>query len=230
MRTTLVAVGLFVFASQPSAAAPVCLPGTLAGYIALGAGGCDLGPATVSNFSSAALLVGATEILPGDVLVTPVAGAVALDFGVNAAAGPGDLLDILIRYTLSGASFTANSLSMSGSSATDDGVVTAVEDKCLGGLFAGADPTTPCAGDPLTLIVVEDQFGLISPESASFPATSFFDVFAQITVDGGVNGTAALDGTVRTSFSGARVPEPSILLVLGSGLAWFAARRRVSVS
>jgi hypothetical protein len=224
MRNYLLAAAFVLTVSVPSPAAPVaCVAGTLADYIALGTDGCTLGPATVADFESGVLLLSAVEILPADVTVTPLAG-IGLDFGVTRSAAAGDLFDILIRYSLSGASLSENTLSMTGTSATGDGVVLAIEDKCTGGTYAGADPTTPCSDTPVTAIVVQDAFGLVSPDVVSFPVRSFFDVFVEIPVDGGLSGSAEIDGAVRTAFASA--PEPSMMLILGFGLAAALARRR----
>lgn len=224
MRKVVLAA-VFVFTLPWSGqAAPLCVAGTLADYIALGAGGCEVGQATVAGFMSTSLLGGAVEILPGDVNVTPDAGGTALDFGLGLSAGSGQLLDILILYSVSGGSFTSNLLSLSGAAASGDGVVTAVGDTCVGGTFAGGDPTTPCSGNPLSLIVLRDQIGLISPANATFAPSSFFDVFTAITIDGGLSGAAALNGTVRNAF--ASVPEPSLLIIVGSGVCAALARRR----
>jgi hypothetical protein len=222
MRKLFAAIAFVLTLPVVSQAAP-CLPGTLAAYLALGAGGCEVGLATVSDFTSASFLAGATEIAPSDVTVTPVAGATALDFGLAEVAGPGDLFDILIRYSVSGGPFRTNILSMTGSAATGDGVVTAVEDKCVGGEFLGIDPTTPCAGTPLTLIDIQIDGFVIPTDLATFAASSFFDVFTGITIDGGLSGTAQL-GTVRNTFS--KVPEPAMLLAMVSGLGACLARRK----
>jgi hypothetical protein len=219
MRKYLLAVGIVAIFSAPSQAAP-CLPGSLADYVALGAGGCTLGQAKVTDFTASVLALGAQAILPEDVTVTPLGRG--FDFGVSQIAGASDIFDVLIRFSISALSASSNLLSLSGASASGDGVVVAVGDTCAGGTFGGTNPGAPCSGTAATAIALQDALGLISPGTAAFPTSSFFDVFVQLTIDGGLAGTATLDGSVRTVF----VPEPSTLLVMAAGLSAVLARRR----
>jgi hypothetical protein len=223
MRKVLLAGVLFVALPSSSTAAP-CVLGTLADYIALGAGGCTAGGATFADFTASTLLAGAMPIAPAAVTVTPIGGGVGLDFGVIRAALADELFDVLIRYSVSGLSIGAALMSMAGSAATDDGVVTGVEDVCVGGTFAA--PVSGCSGTPVSLIVAQIDPDLISPDSDTFPVNSFFDVFTEITIDGGIIGTASLNGFVRNQFTPVAVPEPITALLIGSGVVALAVRGR----
>lgn len=206
-----------------SSAAPLCASATLDVYVALGAGGCEIGGATFSGFSVAASNGGGSQIDADQILVTPF--DLGLDFGLNAAASAGDLTGILIGFNLAASSIGTAALSMTGSSASPDGVVTVVQDICVGGLFS---PFPVCGGSGQTQILADDGFpSPVLDDFDAFPVDSFFDVFVDITIDGGLNGAAAIDGTVRTAFrQGASVPEPSSLLLVGAALAGSLVRRR----
>jgi hypothetical protein len=211
-----------------ASAAPLCITSSLQEYVNLGVGGCSIGVATFSGFSSSpSLFPGATEIAAADIVVTPAAlsNGALLDFGVVASAGPGEITGVLIGYSVSSPIFNVATLAMTGTDATSDGVVTAVQDLCLGGTFLG-DPTT-CSGMLQSLIVLEDELGPIGPETQPFlTASSFFDVFVDITIDGGTFGSAQLDGTVRNQYTGDQViPEPTSLLLIGTGLVGLVSRR-----
>ncbi len=67
-------------------------------------------------------------------------------------------------------------------------------------------------------------------DSATFAATSFFDVFVDLSVDGGLDGSATLVSSTVTLAAAATnsVPEPAALPLMLTGMAglgWFARRR-----
>jgi hypothetical protein len=196
--------------------------GTLDQYVALGATGCMLGAATVADFTAAVLLPGANPIASDNVVVTPTSG-IGLEFGLSQSADAAELFDILIGFTLTGPLLGENVLSMAGAEASGDANVTAVQDLCVGGDFDGDDPGALCSGFVETLIVVQDALGIVSPDSRTFVPASFFDVFVNITVDGGLLGTSTLDGSVTTTFRS--VPEPAAIMLLAAGFAGLYRRR-----
>jgi hypothetical protein len=231
MRKLLLAAVYVVSVPSLGAAAP-CGTDTLLNYVGLGAGGCEIAGATFFDFGSAASFSGGTEISAADVSVVPVTLATGprLDFLVTGSAGPSDLLGIVIGYSVAGLSFSGASLEMTGSAAAPDGVVTVVEDLCLGDVFV-VDPSG-CGGDLRSLIAAHDSLGPTGPYSESFSA-SLFDVFVDIAIDGGLDGFASLGdtsgpGTVSTAFTAATaVPEPSVISLLAPGvLGLWALRRR----
>lgn len=224
LRLALLAALALPWAS-PALAAP-CAPGTLTAYVALGAGGCTLGPASFGDFSDLGAPFGATPISPDAVQVIPLApdpSSAQLVFQVNAAASAQQLLEILIGYSVTAPLLKRAQLTLEGSSVTQDGAVTAIEDLCLAGSFGPGGPTG-CSGTPETLIVFDAAVDRDLFAGMSFAAVGSLAVVHDIAVDGGLLGTAALTSATNEF----RVPEPAAatLLVAAGGLALWLRRRR----
>jgi hypothetical protein len=83
-----------------------CLPGTLQDYINLGAVGCEVdGGTTRFDFSSGTSFPGEEEIPAAQiqVIVTDPGSVLTIDFvSTQLSAGPGELLGVLIGYTVTG--------------------------------------------------------------------------------------------------------------------------------
>lgn len=205
-----------------AATAGPCLPGSLQDYINLGAAGCSLGAANVSDFVVVPGQTFASPIDPSTVQITPVGGSLSrLDLFFDESALAGDLLESFFRFHASGQGLFLSGVRLSDAGATGDGVVTATSDTCAGGSFAGNEPSG-CAGMAGSAVTLKADGISIPYDRGIFPATSFFDVFVDITIDGGLSGSANLG---RTSVLVGVVPEPSQVLLMLTGLASLALVR-----
>jgi hypothetical protein len=215
-RAVVLAGALAALTPAATIAAPVaCSPGTLSDYVAL-TDGCTVGAFLFDNFTEGATLqTGATRISPDAVQVTPIAAGLA--FGVDVAAGPTDLLELIFGYDVSHPAIGGASLSTSGASATGDAAVTAVKNLCEGASFNPPGSVDGCTGveDALIAFAIEGLSDL--DESVDIlPFVKLLGVVDDITVDGGLAGTGALTGSVTNQF--AAVPEPSSSLLVATGI------------
>ena len=227
MRT--LATVLVVLLVAPAAAFGIsCAPGTLLDYVGLGASGCTVGDVTFSDFLQLAIPGAATLIPASAIGVTPVlaVGEAGLAFDVGVAVSSGEFLDTRFRFrvndTLGGAT-----LAMTGASATGDGAVSVVEEICLGAPFGPA-----CGGaalaPPLGVFAVDGIADL--SDSGTFASASLLGVIADVGVDAGETGTAALELVTLRFQTGAStppaVPGPSpLVLLVAAGAAAGACRR-----
>ncbi|MBI2528234.1 MAG: hypothetical protein HYY95_07395 [Candidatus Rokubacteria bacterium] len=210
-------------------------------YIGLGATGCTVEDVTFFSFSEVTPpSPGTTQIPSASVSLTPVTGPGGPGFlfaGSPIAAGPASLLELFLGFQAtpaSGDSFIGNSIALDSSAlVAGDGAITIVESKCLGAVFSS--PSVGCAGTPVTLIPFAIEGLSDLEESATFaPPVSFFDVFVELVVDGGVAGNASLGPSLgELHVATARAPTPTpvagppAILMVGAGLAgWLGWRAR----
>jgi hypothetical protein len=213
--------------SLPTAAfAAPCVPGSLASYLALGSAGCTIGPATFFNFANLPLQGGAAAIADSSALVTPVNDPFrpGLTFNVNSEAQAGNFQQRVIGFSVGGFSIIGNQINLGGSAVTPDGAVIVAEDKCLGGVFALG--STGCTTTEMSAVAFDlGPLDRSLSESLQFAPTSSVGVVLDISVDGGLEGSASLR-SATAQFTA--VPEPATLALVGVGLAAAAGRRRRS--
>jgi hypothetical protein len=153
---------------------------------------------------------------------------VGLGFALNVESGPGQSQEIVFGYNVSLSPVDFVTFSMRGASATDDGVVTATKDLCIGDFFFGAGPELCGAThDARTLFAIDGD--ALLDESFSFAPATFLSVFDDIAIDGGLAGSANLNGLVSNQFPITTppqpVPEPATGLLLAAGLGAVVRRR-----
>jgi len=197
---------LYGVLTAPAMALP-CAADSLSDYVVLGAGGCTVGTLTFSDFSIEAFPGGATDLDPLSIVLTPVANGLAVSTATPVAAGPGDFFGLRFLFLVSDPDgLTGGTIALGESSVEEDGVNTALLDA---GLMGNA---------------IAFDIGLLADPVESFSGgpSSFFDVFVELAIDGGLNGSASLGPTLGTITF--QVPEPPTALLLA--LALFGITRR----
>ncbi len=201
-----------------------CLPGTLQDYVNLGASGCQNGNVLFSSFTSAPGQFGAIPIGLSQVAVLPGGSAFMsnLQFTINQTATSGQLLESFFRFKATGPSLVAATVDINSPLVTGDGVNIASLDICPGAMFSGNSPTG-CAASQSAISLESVGFSMLS-DSKTFTASSFFDVFADLTADGGPSGSARF-GSASVTINA--TPEPTTILLVLGGLTTLALSRRV---
>ncbi len=175
----------------PALFAAPCVPGSLQSYIALAATGCSVGSVNYGSF----------EIVPGQTLASPIDPAsvtvapggstfnTLLLLTFNQTATDGDLLELIFRVRATGL-LTASSVSLNSPIVSGNANVTGVLDVCAGGSFSGNSPGG-CSTVSNTAVAAADAFGPNQlSDSLSFAPSSFFDIFFDVSIDGGGTGSA----------------------------------------
>ena len=214
-------VPFFLFGSALFAAP--CVSGTLQSYINLGVTGCSVGGVDYSAFSLVPGQFGATQISPGSINITP--GGTQLQtmllLSLNQTANAGMLLETIFRVRAAGLLSTA-SIALNSPTVTGDGAVTGILDVCAGGNFAGSAPTG-CPTTARSALVFATAGGPNQlSDSVSFAPSSFFDIFFDVSIDGGSTGRATL---TSTSLGVNAVPEPSAIILVALGIGAIGIRR-----
>ena len=234
-RAAVIAAFLATLVPGRGEAAPVaCVQGTLSEYFAL-SDACTVGAFQFRNFAQLTTQpAGSSPMSPDGVQVMPVASGLA--FGVDVSARPGELLEILFGYDVTGSGIAGAGLSLSGASAAGDGAVTAVKNFCEGGRFDPGE-LTGCTGTGDALIAAAlDGLEDLNQSLTILPTVALLGIVDDIAIDGGVDGSASLQGSVTNQFVGGAnpVPEPASAVLVASGILGLlrsrvrGVRRRIS--
>ncbi len=221
MRKLCLLAGAVISVCQLNFASPACANDSLSGYIALGASGCTIGANILSDFGALSGISGATPIASATISLSPFGSGASpgLTTTVNVSASAGSMLEALFTYRISGNSYGDSAIGLGGSSETGDGAVTGLQNFCADGTF-GPDGVSGCTGTPGSLTTLD---GVQNSDATSFSAASFLTVTDDLTVDGGLAGSASA-GTLSNQFS--TVPEPGSILLTAVGFIFAMAIRR----
>jgi hypothetical protein len=185
-------------------ASPCVAGATLDTYIALGAGGCTIGPQTVENFSFSVLSVGggATAIADTDITVTPAFGVNL--YGAIFASSDFSVTTGFVSYAIG---FTWDSLPIRGmDDVLDPGDVNIATDGCVGAAFVGIS----CSGTTVSVTVNPSQL----TDSVFFSPTAILGIANTISLNAD-QGTASFNSIENDVFV---TPEPASFLLAGFGL------------
>ena len=217
MKGYLILISAVMATAGLSSAGP-CGNGSLASYIALGAGGCTIGSNTLFGFQTVSGTAGATPIATSALAITPFGGATSFGFtaALTQTAGAKSLLETIFTYQISGNSYTGSSIALAGSSETGDGAVTDIQNYCAGGTF-GSNGVTGCGAVTGALVTLD---GIQQTDSASFAGVGLLSITDDFTLDGGLGGSAS-GGSFTDQFTArsvSAIPEPFGFSLMGLGL------------
>jgi hypothetical protein len=209
---------LLLFASLPlfalTANAGPCLPGTLQDYINLSPLGCTLSNVQFTDFFLAPGQSIATPIDPAQIQVTPggplFSPTLLLSF--NRSASAGQLLESFFHFRSTASPLLSAGISLGSPRVTGDGAITGILDVCANGQFLGTAPIG-CTGTPDTAIAFMTSSDSSLSDGTPFRVSSFFDVFVDLSIDGGLAGSAFL-GTASVSVTTPEPPPQLLLLTL----------------
>jgi hypothetical protein len=208
---------LLLIGSPGGVFAAPCVNGSVSDYVSLGITGCSVGGLDFSSFTVESFPGPAPiQINPSSVQLIPLADGFVLNSGTALSASAGELLGLRFGFHVAAAGgLTGGTVALGDTEVTPDGVITSLLD-------AGAD------GSAIAIDIGVDIEPLASFSAAP---TSFFDVFFELGIDGGLGGSAIAGpdlGSINfTTATPGTAPEPgTILLLLASVLAVVLLRHR----
>jgi hypothetical protein len=225
-------LALLLLAGAGALTAAPCVPGTLAGYIALGAGGCSIqtNPLPFTEFLVKDFAFTVTGVAGSPTPVTAAAVAVVPQLGpplfslefssAGFSVGPGQAITYELSYFIDPPPPIIHEFETEMWTETPvfPGSVTIVTSICIGAPF-----TPGCAGTLATLTVFHNGISHDLFDWTAFAGTNALGVRNVITLDATAGGSADFAG-----FHNASVPEPRGTLLVAAVLAALALRRRMA--
>jgi len=225
MKRVLLITGMIVLASSMAWATPTCVSDSLANYILLGAGGCQIGDKIFSNFDYTGTPNAPTAANINVKPRTPSAFVDGVLFtGSWTVSGVNQSLDSNITFTVTvpGGNQViedASFITLSGVGITGTGLLTVTEGLCLG--------SSPCPGGTKALFDATTGPGaFVLQDHTIFTPTGSVDAAKDINLTTGNPTGLVTFSSIADDFS--QVPEPASIALLGSSLLAFCivARRK----
>jgi uncharacterized protein (TIGR03437 family) len=158
--------------------------------MALGKAGCTIGGNVLANFAQGSALIGTANIPASGLNIFPAGGSSNPGIIVtgNITAGSGQAFSTLINYTITGSTYTSDTIALSNTTATGTGAVTDIQNFCINGDFQAPTFVTQCAagqatGSPLLVLGNGEATAIVNATSLG--------ITHNLIIDSGITGTAS---------------------------------------